>query len=119
MIVTAFADGDRDTLKMLLSDEVYGNFVAAIDDRESKQQTLQTSVTAVGGTDAIAAGMDGHMAEITVKFVTEMVSATKDADGNLVGGPAREREVTDIWTFQHDTRSPDPNWVLIETRSEH
>jgi predicted lipid-binding transport protein (Tim44 family) len=63
--------------------------------------------------------MDGHMAEITVKFVTEMVSATKDADGNLVGGPAREREVTDIWTFQHDTRSPDPNWVLIETRSEH
>ena len=119
MIVAAFAEGDRDTLKMLLSDEVYGNFVAAIDDREAQKQTMQTSITAVRGTDVIAAGMDGSLAEVTVKFVSEMVSATKDEEGNFVGGVPREREVTDIWTFQHDTRSADPNWVLVETRSEH
>lgn len=119
MIVTAFADGDRDTLKMLLSEEVYSNFASAIDDRESREQTMQTSITAVRGTDVIGAGMDGQMAEITVKFVSEMVSATKDSEGNVVGEPPREREVTDIWTFQHDTRSADPNWVLVETRSEH
>ncbi|MEQ9641641.1 MAG: Tim44/TimA family putative adaptor protein [Alphaproteobacteria bacterium] len=119
MIVAAFAEGDRDTLKMLLSEEVYGNFVAAIDDRESRNQTMQTSITAVRATEVIGAALVDRTAEITVKFVSEMVSATKDAEGNIVGEAPREREVTDIWTFAHDTSSSDPNWVLIETRSEH
>lgn len=119
MIVTAFAEGDRDTLKMLLSEEVNGNFVAAIEDRESREQTMQTSITAVRATEVIGAALVDRTAEVTVKFVSEMVSATKDADGNIVGEVPREREVTDIWTFAHDTRSSDPNWVLIETRSEH
>jgi predicted lipid-binding transport protein (Tim44 family) len=119
MVVTAFAQGDRETLRMLLSDEVYGNFEAAIAEREAKHQTMQTSITAVRETEIVGAELVDGMAEVTVKFVSEMVSVTKDAEGNAVGGPPRPREVTDIWSFAREAKSSDPNWVLIETRSEH
>lgn len=119
MIVAAFAKGDRETLRMLLADEVYDNFVAAIAERERQGHSLETTITAIKRADITEARMDGKTAEVTVKFVSDMVSVTKDAQGELVGGPGREREVTDIWTFARDTTSKDPNWALVATRSEN
>ena len=120
MIVTAFAEGDRDTLRNLLNDEVFDNFNGAIDSREEEGQTLDTSIVSIKGTDIIEAGLNGSVAEVTVKFSTEMISALRDSDGELLPGQMTStRLVTDIWTFARDTKSRDPNWLLVETRSEN
>lgn len=117
MIVSAFAKGDRETLRMLLADDVYENFVAAIEEREGQGQSLETTITAIKSADIAEARLDGKQAEVAVKFVSDMVSVTRDAAGEPVGAPAKEREVADIWTFGRDTSASDPNWQLVATRS--
>jgi predicted lipid-binding transport protein (Tim44 family) len=119
MIVSCFARGDRDTLRQLLNDEVYENFIAAIAEREGQQQQMETTITAIKSADIVDARMNGRIAEITVKFVSDMVSVVRDQSGQNVDGPPQEREVTDIWTFARDTRDRDPNWILIATSSEN
>ena len=64
--------------------------------------------------------LSGRNAVFTVKFVTGQVNATRDASGEVVeGDPNNVVQVTDIWTFGRDTRSSDPNWLLIATGSSN
>ncbi len=118
MIITAFANGDRKTLKNLLSKEVYEGFVAAIDEREKRGETQQFTFIGVGKADYVSAEMQGSQAEITVNLVSEIISATQDKDGKIIEGDAEDiAEVKDIWTFARDTKSNDPNWKLIATEA--
>ncbi|MBT3535245.1 MAG: Tim44 domain-containing protein [Rhodospirillaceae bacterium] len=120
MIVDAFANGDRDALRPLLSDQVYENFAGAIDERENQGHTLETMIVAVNAAEIVEAELKDKVAEVTVKFVSEMVSVARDEDGEtLPDQPTGTREVTDIWTFARDTRNRDPNWQLIETHGEN
>jgi predicted lipid-binding transport protein (Tim44 family) len=119
MIVAAFARGDRETMKQMLVDEVFENFAAAIDEREGQQQQMETTITRIKSADIADARMNGRQAEITVKFVSDMVSVLRNQAGENVGGAPQEREVTDIWTFARDTSARDPNWLLIATSSEN
>ena len=120
MIVTSFANSDIDTLRPLVADEVYQNFASAIDLREERQESVETTILSIKSGDIIEAGVSGSIAEVTVKFVTEMVSVTRNSDGEVTAGDTRAvQEVTDIWTFARSTKSSDPNWTLIETRSPH
>lgn len=116
LIITAYAKGDRDELRPLLNDEVYGAFDSAIKDREGRKE--QVRFTLVGYKDAkiTHASLKNRMAEITVTFAVQFISSTVNADGAVVDGdPAAVRDVTDIWTFSRDTRSGDPNWMLVAT----
>jgi len=119
MIVTAFADGDRKTLKNLLSREVYDGFVAAINERESKGETVKSSFVGVEKANILQAEMKGTESNVTIRIVSQLISATYDKDDKLIDGNAEEvAEVNDVWTFARDTRSRDPNWKLIATESE-
>lgn len=116
MIVTAFAQGDTATLRPLLSDDVYDNFAAAIKGRQDAKQTLETTLIGIKNAEVIEARMEGRMAFVTVKFVSEQVNVTRNAAGEVVDGDAnRVTPVTDIWTFARNTRASDPNWVLVQT----
>lgn len=118
MIVTAFAAGDRKTLKNLLSRDVYDGFVAAISDRESRGETIESTFVGIDKADIVEAAMKGNTAQVTVKFRSELISATRDRDGAIVDGdPNAVSDVTDIWTFARDTTSRDPNWKLVATES--
>ncbi|QGZ35421.1 Tim44/TimA family putative adaptor protein [Stappia indica] len=118
MIVTAFANGDRKTLKNLLSKEVYDGFVAAISDRESRGETIESTFVGIDKADIVEAALKGSTAQVTVKFRSELISATRDRDGAIVDGdPNAVSDVTDIWTFARDTTSRDPNWRLVATES--
>jgi predicted lipid-binding transport protein (Tim44 family) len=118
MIVTAFAAGDRKTLKNLLSKDVYDGFVAAISDRESRGETIESTFVGIDKADIVEAAMKGDTAQVTVKFRSELISATRDRDGAIVDGdPNAVSDVTDIWTFARDTTSRDPNWKLVATES--
>ena len=116
MIVTAFAAGDRRELRPLLSDEVYDDFDAALHGRESEGQIVEMTFIGVDDARITGAAMRDRMAEITLKFISEIISLTKNSDGIVIeGDPSTQRKVTDIWTFARDTSSTDPNWLLIAT----
>lgn len=119
MIVTAFADGDRKTLKNLLSKEVYEGFVAAIAEREKRNEKIQSSFVGINKADIVGAEVKGSEAHITMRIVSELISATRNEAGEVVeGDPETVAEVKDVWTFARDTRSRDPNWKLVATEAE-
>jgi predicted lipid-binding transport protein (Tim44 family) len=116
MIVTAFAKGDAKTLRPLLNDEVYQGFASAIAERDKAGLRHETTLVGIKSADIVDARLDGRVAFVTVKFVTEQMNATRDATGKVVdGSPDKATNVTDIWTFARNTRAKDPNWLLVET----
>ncbi len=118
MIVAAFIAGDTGALKPLLSPEVYGNFADAIREREQAGEKCEDSLIGIKKAEIVEAYMEGRTACVTVKFVSDQVKATLDENGDVVDGdPNVIIEVTDFWTFARDTRSRDPNWALVATRS--
>ena len=118
MVVDAFAQGDTQTLLSLLSDDVYENFAAAIREREAHGQTHETTLVGVDVAEIIEADVQDHAALITVKYVSEQVNVTREADGEIADGdPSAVVRATDIWTFARDVGSSDPNWTLVATRS--
>ncbi len=120
MVLTSFAAADTDTLRALLDDDVYDDFQRAIRDRESRKETLETTVVSVKGADIVEAASRGRLAEITVKFVSEIVNVTRAANNDVISGDPRSiQEITDFWTFVRDTQSNDPNWKLVATRTEN
>ena len=118
IIVTAFAEGNRKALKDLLSPEVYEGFSSAIADRESRGEQIDQSFVGIKSADLVEAELRGGIAQLTVKFVSELISATRDRAGEVIGGdPKRIREVTDIWTFAREALSRNPNWKLVATQA--
>lgn len=119
MIVLAYADGDRKTLKNLLSRDVYQGFVDAIAEREGKSEKIQSSFVGIDKADIVAAEMKGGEAHVTLRIVSELISATRNKAGEVIDGdPETVAEVKDVWTFARDTRSRDPNWKLVATEEE-
>lgn len=121
MIVTAFAEGNRKTLKDLLSREVYDGFVAAIADRESRGEQIDQSFVGISRADIAEAAVKNGVAIVTVRFVSQLISATRDRGGAVItGDPQRITDVTDVWTFNRDISSArarqNPNWRLIATQ---
>lgn len=118
IIVNAFAAGDTAALKPLLSADVYNSFAGAIQQRQAAKETHETNLMTVKDCDLMEAGLEGSTAVVTVKFVSDQVNVTRAADGKVIDGdPDRVVEKTDFWTFSRDTRSRDPNWQLVATRS--
>jgi predicted lipid-binding transport protein (Tim44 family) len=118
MIVEAYAAGDKATLRPLLADDVYGGFEGAIDQRQAAGQSLETQLTAVPAAELIGAEMQGRHARITVRFKSERINVLRDPAGKILeGDPHTAEEVVDLWTFERDTTSADPNWTLVETRT--
>jgi predicted lipid-binding transport protein (Tim44 family) len=118
MIVLAFANGDRRALRDLLSGEVYESFDAAIKDREKHEQKTETRFVSIDKAELVGAEARDRSAQITVRFVSQMISVTRDKAGTIVdGNPDKVADITDVWTFARDTTSRDPNWKLVGTGS--
>ncbi|MBX3572208.1 MAG: Tim44 domain-containing protein [Mesorhizobium sp.] len=119
MIVMAYADGDRKTLKNLLSREVYDGFVQAIAEREQRNEKIQSSFVGIDKAEIVGAEMKGSEAHVTLRIVSELISATRNNAGEVIDGdPETVAEVKDVWTFARDTKSRDPNWKLVATEAE-
>jgi predicted lipid-binding transport protein (Tim44 family) len=119
MIVTTFAEGDRRQLRNLLSREVFDGFDAAITERENKGETAETRFVSVDGSIITAAELRAsRTAQITVRFVSKLISATRDRTGAVIDGNAEKvTDVTDVWTFARDVTSRDPNWKVVATEA--
>jgi predicted lipid-binding transport protein (Tim44 family) len=118
MIVEAFAHGATQTLRPLLADDLYDEFSRAIRTRIGEKRTLEQTVQSVEDAEVVGARMEGRTALVTVRFVSRQTNVSREADGTVTdGAPDRVVEATDIWTFARNTRSTDPNWQLVETRT--
>lgn len=119
MIVTAFAAGDRDNLKMLLAPDVYEGFAEALTDREKRGEAVETTFVGIDKAEITEAALKGGLAQITVRFLSQLISVTRDRNGQVVeGDPAKVTDVTDVWTFAREIRARDPNWKLVATEAE-
>ncbi len=118
MIVLAFASGDRKALKDLLSKEVYDGFVAAISEREAKGETMESRFVAIERAQLVEASVRGRTAQLTLRFVSQLISVTRGRDGEVVdGSPDTVADVTDVWTFARELGARDPNWKLVATEA--
>ncbi|BCP55799.1 calcium-binding protein [Kaistia sp. 32K] len=118
MIVTAFAQGDRKALKPLLGREVYDGFAGAIGEREARGETVEFNFVGFEKVEMVDGALKNGTAQVSVKFVSKLISATRDKAGEIVDGDAVHiADVTDIWTFARDVSSRDPNWLLVATET--
>jgi predicted lipid-binding transport protein (Tim44 family) len=118
MIVTAFAQGDRRILKDLLSKEVYEGFERAITERERRGDRVETTFVSIDKAEMAGAEVHGKQAQIVVRFLSKLITATRDAAGVVVdGSPEAVVDVTDVWTFARTLGSRDPNWLLVATEA--
>jgi predicted lipid-binding transport protein (Tim44 family) len=115
MIVMAFAEGDRKTLRNMLGQELFEEFAAAINEREAKGLKMESRFVSLDKAEIKNAELAGNEARVTIDFVSQLVSATRDKDGNIVEGSADAlTDVEDLWMFARDVKSSDPNWKLVE-----
>jgi predicted lipid-binding transport protein (Tim44 family) len=122
MIVTAFAEGNRKLLKGLLSNDVYDGFTRSMSDREARGEQVDQSFVGINKADILESEVRSGIASITIRFVSQLISATRDRAGAIItGDPQRIKDVTDIWTFSRDVSTEEavanPNWRLVETQS--
>ena len=118
MIVNAYAEGDRRTLKNLLAREVYDGFESAISEREKRGETVESRFVSIDNADITGAELRGRNAQVTVRFQSKLVSVTRNKDGNVIDGNAeRVTDITDVWTVARDVTSRDPNWKLLATEA--
>jgi predicted lipid-binding transport protein (Tim44 family) len=118
-IVESFAKGDTAPLRQLLDAQTFASFEAAIRARNERREKAETTLIGFEASDIAAAEMDGSHAQVTVRFVSEQINVVRNADGQIAdGNPNEVQKVVDLWTFRRDTKSSDPNWLLIKTESE-
>ncbi len=116
MIVTAFATGDRKTLKNLLEKDVYDGFERAIGEREAAGRKVDFTFVGLPKVEISDADYDKRETRVAVKFNAEVVQATRDKDGTLIEGNADQVQlIADEWTFARNPKSRDPNWKLVAT----
>ncbi|GJD88727.1 MULTISPECIES: Tim44/TimA family putative adaptor protein [Methylobacterium] len=117
-IMIAFAKGDRKTLRSLLSKEVGEAFEGAIAERERNRQTLETTFVSIDKAEIVAVEVRNRVAQVTVRFLSNLITATRDANGAVIDGSAETVvEVPDVWTFARTLGSRDPNWQLVATEA--
>ncbi len=115
-IVESFADGDRETLRDLLSPPVFAAFDEAITARQQSGQTLHAEINAINKAELVSAQIEGRFSKITVRFLAEEITYTKNALGDVIEGhPERITQMRDLWTFSRETKSRDPRWLVVAT----
>ena len=117
-IITDFAKGKLKDIKSLLDKNVYQQFEEAIKDRNEKKLSSETTFIGINSAEVKEHQQNKNMLEVTVEFVSEIISCVKDKDNKVVSGdPEKIKKVLDTWKFSKDSRSSNPNWLLIDTQA--
>lgn len=116
MILEAFWKGDKERLRTLCDDDVYGAFATAIDDRAAAGHVLDNRLVRIDTARISDAALVGTSAQISVEFEADIAAITRDADGTVIAGSMEDAIPThEIWTFARDGRSRTPDWTLVAT----
>jgi len=117
-IITSFASGDLKKIKTLLDKKVFIDFSEAIQERKNKGLISETTFIGINSANIKDYTQMNNMFEVTVDFVSEIISCVKDKDKKLVSGsPEKVKKVYDTWKFSREVKSLSPNWLLIDTQA--
>lgn len=113
IVVEAYAKGERDTLQTLLAPRVLEAYSKAIAEREEKGHTQITEFERLRDAEIVEASLNDSRARIKVRFTAELATETRDETGERVSGDlAQLKTVGEVWSFERDVTSADPNWKL-------
>ena len=117
-IVTNFSKGKLKDIKSLLDLNVYEQFNSALNERNSKNYLSETTFVGINSAEIKDHKQNKNMLEVTVEFVSEIISCIKDKENKVISGdPEKVKKVHDVWKFSKDSRSNNPNWLLIDTQA--
>ena len=117
-IVTNFSKGKLKDIKSLLDLTVYEQFNSALNERNSKDYLSDTTFIGINSAEIKDHKLNKNMLEVTVEFVSEIISCIKDKENKIISGdPEKVKKVHDVWKFSKDSRSNNPNWLLIDTQA--
>ena len=117
-IITNFSKGDLKSIKSLLDKNVYDQFNEAIREKKLKNVTSETTFIGINSAEVREHNQNKNMLEVTVDFVSEIISCIKDKDNKIISGDSEKvKKVYDTWKFSKDSKSQNPNWLLIDTQA--
>ena len=117
-VITNFSKGDLKSIKSLLDKNVYDQFNEAIREKKLKNVTSETTFIGINSAEVREHNQNKNMLEVTVDFVSEIISCIKDKDNKIISGDSEKvKKVYDTWKFSKDSRSQSPNWLLIDTQA--
>ena len=117
-IITNFSKGDLKSIKSLLNKNVYDQFNEAIREKKLKNVTSEATFIGINSAEVREHNQNKNMLEVTVDFVSEIISCIKDKDNKIISGDSEKvKKVYDTWKFSKDSRSQNPNWLLIDTQA--
>ena len=117
-IITCFSSGNLKEIKSLLDPKVLKEFNDAIIERKDKGLKSETTFIGINSADIKNHNEINNMLEVSVDFVSEIISCVKDKNNKIVSGnPEKIKKVYDTWKFSRDIRSQNPNWLLVDTQA--
>ena len=118
-VITNFSKGDLKTIKNLLAKDVYDQFDEAIKDKKTRNVTSETTFIGISSAEIKEHNQNKNMLEVSVEFVSEIISCIKDKDNKVVSGdPQKVKKVLDTWKFTKDSNSKNPNWLIVDTQAQ-
>ena len=115
-VIQNFASGNLKEIKLLLGKKVFEQFDDAIKERKNKKIISDTTFIRISSADIKEHRQNNNMLEVTVDFVSEIISCIRDKDKKILSGsPDKIKKVYDTWKFSKDIRSSNPNWLLVDT----
>lgn len=116
-VIEAFSKGDKEKLRKVLASDQYKHFCDEIDLRATAETHTETTLISILSADITEAVLGGRQARITVQFTSEQINVRKDKENKAVseGDASVIEKMIDIWTFERDTVSRDPNWKIVAT----
>ena len=115
-IVTNFENGNKDALKPLLSNEVLNSFTSVIDERNSKNETVEFNFIGIEKSEIVHKDLNKNPMEVTVRFISEMITCIKNSKDEVISGTLNQvQKITDVWTFEKIKDKKTSNWLLTAT----
>ena len=115
-IVTNFENGNKDALKPLLSSEVLNSFMSVIDERNSKNETVEFNFIGIEKSEIVHKDLKKNPMEVTVRFISEMITCIKNSKDEVISGSLNQvQKITDVWTFEKIKDKKTSNWLLTAT----
>ena len=115
-IVTNFENGNKDALKSLLSDDVLNSFSSVIDERNSKNETVEFNFIGIEKSEIVHKDLKKNPMEVTVRFISEMITCIKNSKDEVISGSLNQvQKITDVWTFSKIQNKQSSNWLLAAT----
>ena len=119
MILEAYWNGELDTLRPYVDDNVFKEFSGAVEQRNTEGLILDNRLITIEQALISAVALEQTVAFVTVRFESDIAAVTRNKDGEVVAGSMSDAvQVRDLWTFRRDIASSDPNWLLVETDEE-